>query len=245
MRHKIDLHLHTIDDTQDKHVFHSAKELIDRAADLGYTVLAITLHDQQNDIENLKAYATTKSILLLPGVERTLEGKHTLLINFDRDLVERIKTFEDLRKLKKSHHLVIAPHPFYPHGSAVGDRFFLEKDVYDGLEISSYYMPFLNPNRLTYDVAKTFNLPLLGNSDTHTLRQLGTTWTELDAELSELAIIEGLKQGRGKVITKPLSLFRFIEITWKIVVRSYFFWIDYKKARPHALAYPAKYQRKK
>src|SRR5687768_2788769 len=78
---KVELHTHTSDDPADP-IPHSAIELIDRAADLGYDALAITLHDKQFDVCSLAAYAAGRGLVLIPGVEKTIEGRHVLLLNF-------------------------------------------------------------------------------------------------------------------------------------------------------------------
>src|SRR5262245_3266007 len=95
---KIDLHTHTPDDPQD-HIPHTARQLIDRAAQLGYGALGITLHDRQLALDALDPYATERGIVLVPGIERTIEGKHVLLLNF-RHGSEDVHSFDDLARLK-------------------------------------------------------------------------------------------------------------------------------------------------
>ena len=108
---KVELHTHTSDDPRD-FVPHSALDLIDRAANLGYHALAITLHDRQLDVRKLATYAKERGLLLIPGIERTIRGKHVLLINFPVE-VEQARSFEDVATLKdRSGGLVIAPPPF-------------------------------------------------------------------------------------------------------------------------------------
>ena len=72
---KVDLHLHTDDDPTDL-IRHTGKELVDRAAALGLSALAITLHDRQLRDEALADYARERGVVLIPGVERTIGGKH-------------------------------------------------------------------------------------------------------------------------------------------------------------------------
>ena len=78
---KVELHAHTDLDPVDR-IPHSTTDLIDHAASLGYHVLAITLHDRYFDPADWQAYARDRGILLLPGIERTIERQHVLLINF-------------------------------------------------------------------------------------------------------------------------------------------------------------------
>lgn len=68
---EVELHAHTSDDPQDL-IPHSALDLIDRAAALGYHALAITLHDHQLDVEPIRGHAAARGIVLIPCVERTI-----------------------------------------------------------------------------------------------------------------------------------------------------------------------------
>ena len=91
---KVELHSHTADDPHDR-IPYSAEQLIDRAASLGYDALAITLHDKQLDLAPLAPYAARRSVVLIPGIERTIRGKHVLLLNFPRE-AEDVGSFADL-----------------------------------------------------------------------------------------------------------------------------------------------------
>ena len=72
---KVELHAHTRDDPHDR-IPHSATDLIDRAASLGYDALAITLHERQLDIRDLVDYDTSRGVLLIRGMERSISGRH-------------------------------------------------------------------------------------------------------------------------------------------------------------------------
>src|SRR5947208_16649688 len=96
---KLELHAHTSDDPNDI-IPHTSAMLIDRAAALGYHALAITLHDKQLDVEPLRAYASGRGIVLIPGIERSIQGKHVLLINFSTQS-ERVSSFDDLAALPR------------------------------------------------------------------------------------------------------------------------------------------------
>src|SRR6267142_144063 len=80
---KVELHTHTSDDPIDP-IPYSTFDLIDRAAELEYDALAITLHDKQLDVAIYAQYAASRGIVLIPGIERTIDGRHVLLLNFSR-----------------------------------------------------------------------------------------------------------------------------------------------------------------
>src|SRR5207248_2870406 len=112
---KIDLHTHTSDDPADR-IPYTTWDLIDRAAELGYGALAVTLHDHQLETLAFRDYAAERGIVLIPGIERTIEGRHVLLLNYSR-ATESVHSFADLARLRRREQgLVIAPHPFFPAG---------------------------------------------------------------------------------------------------------------------------------
>ena len=111
---KIDLHIHTLDDPKDA-LDYSAHELLERAAALGFRVLAITLHDAVFDRAEVFADAARMGILLIPAAEMRLEGADVILLNVSRHEIESLRTFDDLMALPAQRGpslFTIAPHPF-------------------------------------------------------------------------------------------------------------------------------------
>ncbi len=231
---KLDFHLHTLDDPLDHHVRHTATELIDKAQLLGFSALSITLHDSQYENERIFQYAAHRGILLIPGVEKTVEGCHILLIHFPKKIAEQISTFEELRKAKalvEQETMVIAAHPFYPNSTCLKEKIFAHPSLFDAIEISGYSHRFWNPNQKARAAAAQLNLPLLGNSDTHTLQQFGTIWTEVESEPEAGAILRALKAGKGVLKGRNLGGVEMASITWKVIVMGYMPWVNYKKQR--------------
>lgn len=202
---KMDLHMHTNDDPKDTFVEHSAEQLIDHAAKLGFEVLAITCHDHVAHSKEKAKYAEKKGILLIPGCERTIEEKHTLLYNFTQKEIEKINSFEDLRKMKKKHHLVIAAHPFYPNSVALGQKLAENVDLFDAIECSQFYTNRVNFNKEAVWFAHKHNLSVVGNSDTHALWQMtGSNYSLVDSEKTVEGVLKAIKERKVKLVTKPL-----------------------------------------
>src|SRR4029453_16211740 len=110
---KVELHTDTSDDPVDR-IPHTSRQLIDRAAALGYQALAITLHDRQLDLVDLVPYAADRGIVLIPGVERSIGSRHVLLLNF-KSGADEVRSFDDLARLKQRRRgLLTAPRPFFP-----------------------------------------------------------------------------------------------------------------------------------
>ena len=201
---KVELHAHTADDPAD-HIPHDTYQLIDRAAQLGYGALAITLHDRQLDVRPYEAYAYWRGVTLIRGVERTIEGKHVLLLNFSR-AAEAVTTFTDLARLRADENgLVVAPHPYFPHSSCLGRVLDAHSELFDAVEYNAMFTGSLNFNRRAANWAMRHGKPLVGNGDVHRLRQLGTTYSLIDAQPDADSICDAIRRHRVWVEATPLS----------------------------------------
>ena len=201
---KIDLHTHTSDDPCDR-IPHTTIELIDRAADLGYDGLAVTLHERQLDVRPLASHAAERGVVLIPGIERTIEGHHVLLLNFRRG-AEDVRTFADLTALRsREPGLVVAPHPFFPGSSCLGSDLDRHADLFDAVEWNAMFTTHLNFNRRAERWAREHGKPMVGNGDIHRLRQLDTSYSMIDAAPDAGAICEAVKAGKVQRGGRPLT----------------------------------------
>ena len=201
---KVELHTHTADDPEDT-IPHTTFELIDRAAALEYDALAITLHDHQLDLKPFARYAAERGITLIPGVERTIEGRHVLLLNYARG-TQRVRTFADLARLKvRERGLVIAPHPFFPTWTCLRGALERHTDLFDAVERNAMFTREVDFNLAAERFAARHGKPMVGNGDVHRLAQLGTTYSLVDAERHPDAICEAIAAGRVRVESHPLG----------------------------------------
>jgi hypothetical protein len=205
LRLKADFHLHTGDDPLD-YVAHSNEELIDHAASLGFEVMAITNHDFMSHTEPLAEYAASRGIVLVPGVEATIEGRHVLLFDFDYWAAPPT-TFEDLYRLKRENPelIAVAPHPFFPSQFCLQGKLYDHLELFDGIEYSHFYTRQMNFNKRAVGLARRARRFLVGTSDSHFLWQMGDTFSYLEARQKTLpAVLEALRRGRVEVSTDPL-----------------------------------------
>jgi predicted metal-dependent phosphoesterase TrpH len=202
---KVELHSHTADDPQDR-VPYSTAQLIDRAAALGYDALAVTLHDRQLDVSDWCNYAAERGVVLIPGIERTIQGKHVLLLNFATG-TGGVRSFADLVSLKRAHPtgLVVAPHPYFPAPTALWGRLEDHGDLFDAVEVNGMFTDSVDFNAPARRWARANGKPLVGNGDVHRLPQLGTTFSLVDAEPSPDAICAAIAAGRVEVVARPHS----------------------------------------
>lgn len=201
---KIDFHTHTADDPEER-ILHTARELIDRACRLGFDAISITNHDAVTHDAYLRDYARERGILLIPGVELKLQGKHVLAVNA-REEILRARTFDDLRRLRTPDSLIVAPHPYFPGFSSLLWMVRRHIDVFDAIEFSWFYHNHINFNMFAIRTAATYGLPLICTSDCHRLERFGLSYSLVEAEKDAQSIIEAVKAGRVEIAANPLKL---------------------------------------
>ncbi len=199
---KADLHLHTADDPLDR-IRYTSKELISKAADEGFDVISITNHHQMTFNQDLFSYAGERGVLLIPGIEMTIQKRHVLVLNPPPH--KKCSDFSSLSKLRRPETLIIAPHPYFPGTYSLNGYLLKHRNLFDALEYCHFYSPMINFNQRAVEVSRSFGFPLVGNSDAHFLSQLGTTYSLIDAEKNLESIFAAIRKNKVKVATRPLN----------------------------------------
>jgi len=212
---KLDLHIHTLDDPKDV-IDYSAHQLLKRAKELGFGVLAITLHDAVFDRAEVFADGAALGILLIPAAEVRLQGADAILLNVTAAEVAGLKNFDDLRQLRARRGLsagggsifTIAPHPFYVLGGSIGERLLDEIDCFDAIELCHFHKGLLNPNRRAAKVAAQFGKPLIATSDAHQLHAFGRHYTSIPrpSGLTVENVFAALREGPLRLTSPSASI---------------------------------------
>ncbi len=204
---KVDLHTHTADDPEEP-VLHTSCELIDKAYYLGFDAISITNHNAVSFSSYLRDYARERGIVLIPGVEANIRGKHVLVVNA-RDEILEARSLDDLRRLRTPENMVVAPHPYFPDFSSLMWLVGRNIDVFDALEFSWFYHSRINFNMFALRTAAKHGLPLVCTSDCHHLEKFGSAYSLVEAEKNTEAIIDAVKAGRLEIAANPLKLIEF------------------------------------
>lgn len=207
---KTDLHIHTLDDPCDA-LDYSAHQLLERAKELGFGVLAITLHGAVFDRAEVFADAEQMGILLIPAAEMRLEGADVILLNVTAEEVRPLKTFEDLRRLRARRGeslYTIVPHPFYIFGGSIGRRIVKEIDCFDAIEQCHFHKGWFDPNKPAQRIARQFNKPMIATSDAHQLHAFGSHYTSIPRpkELTIESVIATLRSGQLRATSPPATI---------------------------------------
>ncbi|MBI4763951.1 MAG: PHP domain-containing protein [Deltaproteobacteria bacterium] len=218
---KADLHIHTQEDPVDR-VLYTARELILMAAVQGFEVLSITNHNLRTFDRDLFCFARDQGILLIPGMEIAIQNRHVLILNPPEN--KAFTDFSSLADLKRPDCLVIAPHPFFPALHSINGFMRPYFKMFDALEFSHFYLPYLNFNRRALEFSRESGLPLLGTSDAHFLEQLGTTYSLIHAPKDMESVFSAIRQGKIELVTKPLSPLQMGRIlgrfwAWKLLAK--------------------------
>jgi len=220
---KIDLHIHTLDDPKDAVDF-SAHQLLERARSLGFSVLAITLHDAVFDRKEVFADAAAMGILLIPAAEVRLLGADVIVLNVTAEEIAQLKTFDDLRRLRARRGntiFTIAPHPFYIVGGSIGSRLLAEIDCFDAIEFCHFHFGPFNPNRRANRIATRFGKPMIATSDAHRLHALGRHYTSMPMPpvLNLENVFAGLRSGPLRLTSPASSLKEFVSAIYFVFLK--------------------------
>jgi predicted metal-dependent phosphoesterase TrpH len=220
-RIKVQLHLHTKQDPLDS-ISYTEQQAIDTAAKLGYQAMAITCHNVVIFNEDLKKYAADKRILLIPGIEKTIAGKHVLILNADVR-AQKITTFDQLRTYRKAKKdlLIVAPHPYYPDSNSLGKQLEKNIDLFDAIEYSWFHSKRINRfNQRAIKTAEKYNLPVLGTSDCHIIKYFDSTFSLIDTSKTDTAsIFEAIKKGKVSFASRDIKPFQMLTAYLSMVIK--------------------------
>ena len=215
---RVDLHIHTLDDPKDV-IDYSAHQLLERARQLGFGVLAITLHDAVFDRPEVFRDAEAMGILLIPAAEVRLEGADIIFLNVTPGEVRALRSFDDVRQLRARRGLsmfTIAPHPFYVLSGSIGERLLDHIDCFDAIELCHFHKGLFDLNRRAIKVAAQHNKPLIATSDAHQLHAFGRHYTSIPrpGELTIANVFEALRNGPRRVVSPSASIVDLVSMIY-------------------------------
>lgn len=173
---KFDLHTHCFEATgmilnPDQDLI---REIVEKVEERGLDGIAITEHDDKEYgfwVKRIVEEDLDNRILIIPGREVTVK---------EMGWAEMVELF-----LPNGSVFRFLPHPSYPYP---GDKGFdYDTKLLQGIEIGNgLHGGQINKEKVK-EVARTYNLVLLKNSDAHTLDDIGSLYTEISLE--ELSLL--------------------------------------------------------
>lgn len=221
---KVDLHLHSSEDPYDV-LDYDARDLIRHAARLRFDAIAITLHGKVIEDASLPKFASDHGVLFIRGIEKRIHGKEVLVYNVTQEQMDAVRTFADLRELKKRMRdeiLVIAPHPFFKQAQCLGRHLEENIEVFDAIEYCHLYTRFWNLNKRAVEVALAHGKPMVATSDSHALWMFGRNYTLLDAPKTMAGVFQAVREGRVQPHSQPISMMEFArKMGWFLAVHNF------------------------
>lgn len=234
---KVDLHLHSSEDPRDV-LDYDARELIRQAAYYDFDAIAITLHGAVLEDKSLQEFARSRGVLLIPGMEKYIQGKEVLVYNVTQREMDEVETFEDLRALrtrKGNQILIIAPHPFFKQAQCLGRHLEENMDLFDAIEYCHLYTHFLNLNKRAVKVAQKHGKALIATSDTHALWMFGRNYTWVDSPGTMEGIFKAIREGRVRPHSEPLTPWGLVhKLGWAMIYHDFRKHLRTRKKKPVA-----------
>lgn len=196
MKYSIDFHIHS-NNSFDNRNGPSPYEIIHQASYLGMNAIAITDHDFLTFNEKLFLYAQSLGVLLIPGCEITTSDGHLIALGIKEVIPDNLSAGHAIRILHEQQAFVIAAHPF-DEKYGVGDLVF-ELEI-DAIEFNGSRRRPQRINKEAKEVAKIINIPVVGGSDAHILKNIGNAHTIFEDSVNSFyEIINQLKLKRSSV----------------------------------------------
>ena len=212
--YRVELHSHCQGDPVDTYLGHTIFEQIDQAKKVGLDALAITWHRKICADPEAAAYAQARNILLIPGIEAEInDHKHLLVLNVAEGDLPVAPCWDEVRALRarKPDILVIAPHPYYPHPTCLGNEINQHADCIDAVEWCMIHVNWLpsrvNPNLRAAHWAQRHGKAVIACSDAHSLSSVGKNASTIEADaLTAEALFAGIRAGRVSFNRKALEM---------------------------------------
>jgi hypothetical protein len=194
MRILLDAHVHT-NSSHDSSI--SISQLREGIAASGLNAIAVTDHDNMEGFKRVKSSGLFKEIIVIPGVEVTTDSGDVIILGLEDPPFSK-----DARDLIDKAHarggVVVAPHPFDAKRSSLGNG--CGSLSIDLIEIMNGKCN-ASTNRLAKEYAGYMRLPGIGGSDAHEKREIGSTFTVLEADKGLDSIMGALRNG-GRVLSR-------------------------------------------
>jgi predicted metal-dependent phosphoesterase TrpH len=224
--YRVELHSHCHGDPVDTYLGHTIFEHIDRAREVGLDAIAVTWHRKICTDPEAFAYAQKRNILLIPGMEAEInDHKHLIVLNLAEGDLPSAPSWDEVRALRarKPNVLVMAPHPFYPHPTCLGNQINDHADCIDAVEWCMLHVNWLparvNPNLRAARWAQRHGKTVIACSDAHSLAAVGKNASTVEAEtLTPEALFVGIRAGRVSFHRKSLEMGPLIYQTGRAMV---------------------------
>ncbi len=168
-------------------------DIIEVAKGLGLGGIAVSDHDTiEGSLQAAKS--SSKEFLIVPSMEISSADGHIVGLGVRREVEPHLPARETVERIHAQGGLAIAAHPYDMLRQKVGDLCW--KLDFDAVEINGHC---IRGNGRAEEAAREHGIPLVGGSDAHSLGDIGSIVTEVEAG-SEKELLGALKGGECRPI---------------------------------------------
>lgn len=179
------------------------KQLVDALhANSFLKTVAVTDHNTLEGYRFVSKLATVyDDILIIPGIEAVTPHGEIIIIGTEErppfpSMPEKLVEFAEQRNA-----VTIIPHPYRPF-SGLGD--YTKRLSPTAIEV---YNPgsMAIQNRMAEQLAREMGLPQIASSDAHSINELGTAYTKINAIQDIDEILKAIKNGQVQPVQNPTA----------------------------------------
>ncbi|MDQ6898320.1 MAG: PHP domain-containing protein [Candidatus Dormibacteraeota bacterium] len=197
---RADLHLHTrLSDG-----WPAPAEVVERAAELGLDVIAITDHDTIEGALEARAYAgRRRAPKVIIGEEISSRDGHVVGLFLENRVRPGLSAQSTVRAIHNQGGLAIAVHPFWDPakpgrvGQAHGVGWLAAELAFDAIEVENSTPGFYVYNQMAHRLALDCGRPQVGGSDAHILAAIGKAHTVFPGRTA-IALERALEAGKTR-----------------------------------------------
>jgi predicted metal-dependent phosphoesterase TrpH len=194
----VDLHVHTVY-SGDSSI--TPKSLVDALhAHSFLKTIAVTDHKTMEGYYHVSKLATAyEDILIMPGIEALTTHGDVIIIGTEERPPYPMTPEKGIEFAEERNAIAIIPHPFRTLTS-LGD--YARRLEPTAIEV---YNPnaTLKQNGMALELAKELNLPQVAVSDAHNIKELGKSYTKVNATQNMNEILNAIRNGQTQPIQNP------------------------------------------
>jgi predicted metal-dependent phosphoesterase TrpH len=203
---RADLHIHT---TYSADSLITPKDLVYYAKKRGLNACAVTDH---NTLDGAYKIAKETDFLIIPGMEVSSSDGHIVALNIHELIPRSHSAVETVARIHKAGGIAIACHPYVYFKGCLGEKVCEDFDAVEVINARAF--PFKRSVKKAQEAAERLRLPRVAGTDAHFGPQIGSGYTEIEAEAPTVeAIADAIVKGHCSAHGGPVTALSNFQLT--------------------------------